>query len=100
MRRSQFGKQPIGFQAVVDATRTVLETMERVRLGKQRKPSRQRPCISFTALDLLAVSSAGAIFGAPMSMGHDTNHSLHLATQLWTAEITRQHSWAALHGML
>lgn len=50
--------------------------------------------------DLVVGCSAGAIFGATISMGHDTKYSLHLATQLWTAEITRQHRWAALPRML
>ena len=50
--------------------------------------------------DLLVGCSAGAIFGATLSMGHDTAYSLHLATLLWTAEITRQHRWAAFPRML
>ena len=50
--------------------------------------------------DLLVGCSAGALFGATLAMGHDTAHALQLATQLWTAEITRQHRWNAIPRMV
>jgi NTE family protein len=50
--------------------------------------------------DLFVGCSAGAIFGATLAMGHGTHRSQVLATQLWTAEITRQHRWNAIPKMV
>jgi NTE family protein len=50
--------------------------------------------------DLLVGCSAGALFGALVSMGHDTPRAIDIATSLWTAELTRRHRWRAIPQML
>ena len=52
------------------------------------------------APDLIVGCSAGAMFGALISMGHATPDALKIATTLWTSEVTRQHRWRAIPQML
>lgn len=52
------------------------------------------------APDLIVGCSAGAIFGALISMGHSAHEAVHIATTLWTAEVTKKHRWRAIPQML
>jgi NTE family protein len=45
--------------------------------------------------DLVVGCSSGAIFGATIAMGLSSGASLHMATQLWSAELTQKKRWAA-----
>jgi NTE family protein len=52
------------------------------------------------APDLIAGSSAGAIFGALIAAGHSPRQALQLASRLWSPELTQQRRWGALPQML
>jgi NTE family protein len=52
------------------------------------------------APDLIVGCSAGALFGALISMGHAAPKAVEIATGLWTAELTRQHRWNAIPKMV
>ncbi len=52
------------------------------------------------APDFIVGCSAGAMFGALISMGHATPDALKIATTLWTSEVTRQYRWRAIPQML
>lgn len=50
--------------------------------------------------DLVVGCSAGAIFGALIAAGHDAREAVHIASTLWSPEITRQRRWRAVPRML
>jgi NTE family protein len=50
--------------------------------------------------DLIVGCSAGAIFGALIAAGHRAEEAVHVATTLWSPEITRQKRWRAVPQML
>ena len=50
--------------------------------------------------DLIVGCSAGAIFGALISLEHSAVEAVKIATTLWTAEVTRKHRWRAVPQML
>jgi NTE family protein len=50
--------------------------------------------------DLVVGCSAGALFGALIAVGHAAPEAVHLATTLWSADVTRQRRWRALPQML
>ncbi len=52
------------------------------------------------APDLIVGCSAGAIFGALISLGHSAPEAVNIATTLWTAEVTKKHRWRAIPQML
>ena len=52
------------------------------------------------APDLIVGCSAGAMFGALISMGHSATEAVDIATTLWTAEVTKKHRWRAIPQML
>ena len=52
------------------------------------------------APDLIVGCSAGAIFGALISLGHSAPEAVNIATMLWTAEVTKKHRWRAIPQML
>lgn len=52
------------------------------------------------APDLIVGCSAGAIFGALISLGHSATEAVSIATTLWTAEVTKEHRWRAIPQML
>jgi NTE family protein len=49
--------------------------------------------------DLVVGCSSGALFGATIAMGLQTQHALGLATRLWSPELTRQRRWRAYAQM-
>jgi NTE family protein len=52
------------------------------------------------APDLIVGCSAGAMFGALISLGHSATQAVSIATTLWTAEVTKEHRWRAIPQML
>ncbi len=50
--------------------------------------------------DLLAGCSSGALFGATIAMGLDSDEALRLATHLWSQELTQQRRWRAYVQMI
>jgi len=52
------------------------------------------------APDLVVGCSAGAMFGALISLGHAAREAEQIATQLWTHEVARQHRWRAIPQMM
>ncbi len=52
------------------------------------------------APDLIVGCSAGAMFGALISLGHSATEAVDIATTLWTAEVTKEHRWRAIPQML
>lgn len=52
------------------------------------------------APDLIVGCSAGAMFGALISLGHSAPEAVSIATTLWTAEVTKEHRWRAIPQML
>lgn len=52
------------------------------------------------APDLIVGCSAGAMFGALISLGHSATEAVSIATTLWTAEVTKEHRWRAIPQML
>ncbi len=52
------------------------------------------------APDLIVGCSAGAMFGALISLGHSAPEAVRIATTLWTAEVTKEHRWRAIPQML
>lgn len=52
------------------------------------------------APDLIVGCSAGAMFGALISLGHSATEAVNIATTLWTAEVTKRHRWSAIPQML
>ena len=50
--------------------------------------------------DLIVGCSAGAMFGALIAAGHNAAEAVHIATSLWSAEITRKRRWGAIPKML
>jgi NTE family protein len=50
--------------------------------------------------DLIVGSSAGAIFGAVLAMGHSSTEAAALAARLWSREITSQRRWRAWPQLL
>jgi NTE family protein len=50
--------------------------------------------------DLIVGCSAGAMFGALMACGHNAQEAVHIATTLWSPEVTRQRRWLAVVQML
>lgn len=52
------------------------------------------------APDLIVGCSAGAMFGALISLGHSATEAVNIATTLWTAEVTKEHRWRAIPQML
>lgn len=52
------------------------------------------------APDLIVGCSAGAMFGALISLGHSATEAVRIATTLWTAEVTKEHRWRAIPQML
>ncbi len=50
--------------------------------------------------DLIVGCSAGALFGALISMGHSAPRAVKIATGLWTAEVARKHRWNAIPKMV
>ncbi len=52
------------------------------------------------APDLVVGCSAGAMFGALISLGHAAREAEQIATQLWTHEVARQHRWRAIPQMV
>ncbi len=50
--------------------------------------------------DLIVGCSAGAMFGALISLGHSAHQAEKIATQLWTSEVARQHRWCAIPQMI
>lgn len=52
------------------------------------------------APDLIVGCSAGAMFGALISLGHSATEAVCIATTLWTAEVTKEHRWRAIPQML
>lgn len=56
-----------------------------------------------TILSLIGRSvgcSAGAMFGALISLGHAAREAEQIATLLWTKEVARQHRWQAIPQMI
>ena len=45
--------------------------------------------------DLIVGSSAVALFGAVLAMGHSTTEAAALAARLWSREVTSQRRWRA-----
>lgn len=52
------------------------------------------------APDLIVGCSAGALFGALISLGHASPHAVQIATSLWTTEVTKQRRWRAIPKMM
>jgi len=52
------------------------------------------------APDLIVGCSAGALFGALISIGHASAEAVQIATSLWTAEVTKQRHWRAIPKMV
>ncbi|MBK7546593.1 MAG: patatin-like phospholipase family protein [Rhodoferax sp.] len=52
------------------------------------------------APDLIVGCSAGALFGALISLGHASPDAVQIATSLWTAEVTKQRRWLAIPKMM
>lgn len=52
------------------------------------------------APDLIVGCSAGALFGALISLGHAANEAVQIATSLWTSEVTNQRRWRAIPKMV
>lgn len=52
------------------------------------------------APDLIVGCSAGALFGALISLGHSAPEAVNIATTLWTAEVTKKYRWRAIPQML
>ena len=52
------------------------------------------------APDLIVGCSAGALFGALISLGHASPEAVRIATNLWTAEVTKQRLWRAIPKMV
>ncbi len=52
------------------------------------------------APDLVVGCSAGAMFGALISLGHAAREAEQIATRLWTHEVARQHRWRAIAQMV
>lgn len=52
------------------------------------------------APELIVGCSAGAMFGALISLGHSATEAVSIATTLWTAEVTKEHRWRAIPQML
>lgn len=52
------------------------------------------------APDLIVGCSAGALFGALISLGHASSEAVQIATSLWTAEVTKQRRWRAIPEMV
>lgn len=50
--------------------------------------------------DLLAGCSSGALFGATIAMGLDSDQALKLSTSLWSPELTQQRRWRSYLQML
>lgn len=50
--------------------------------------------------DLVVGCSAGAMFGALIATGHDAEEAVHIATTLWSADVTRKRRWSAIPQML
>ena len=50
--------------------------------------------------NLIVGCSAGALFGALIAAGHRAEEAVRIATNLWSADITRQRRWRALPQML
>ncbi len=50
--------------------------------------------------DLIVGCSAGAMFGALISLGHGAKEAEQIASQLWTHEVARQHRWRAIPQMV
>jgi len=50
--------------------------------------------------DLIVGCSAGAMFGALISVGHAAREAERIATTLWTHEVARQHRWRAIPQMV
>jgi NTE family protein len=50
--------------------------------------------------DLIVGCSAGAMFGALISLGHSAPEAVDIATTLWTAEVTKENRWRAIPQML
>lgn len=52
------------------------------------------------APDLIVGCSAGALFGALISLGHASSEAVEIATSLWTAKVTKQRRWRAIPKMV
>lgn len=50
--------------------------------------------------DLIVGCSAGALFGALVSLGHSSSEAIQIGTSLWTAEVTKQRRWRAIPKMV
>ncbi|MBL8342544.1 MAG: patatin-like phospholipase family protein [Rubrivivax sp.] len=50
--------------------------------------------------DLIVGCSSGALFGATLALGLSSREALHMATSLWSAELTQQHRWRAYAQLL
>lgn len=50
--------------------------------------------------DLIVGCSSGALIGATLALGNSSREALHIATSLWSAELTQQHRWRAYAQML
>lgn len=50
--------------------------------------------------DLVAGCSSGALFGATIAMGLEAQQALHLATRLWSPELTQRRRWRAYAQMV
>jgi NTE family protein len=50
--------------------------------------------------DLIVGCSSGALIGATLALGLSSREALHIATSLWSAELTQQHRWRAYAQLL